>query len=170
MRTKKILTAIFALGLAAAAARAQNLKSWDDKISGSGRWKVLSDFNNDAVLDKETGLVWERSPATATGNQPAQATACVTSQVGGRMGWRLPTIFELATLIDPSQALPALPLGHPFLTAPVNDVIWSSTSSDAVSGDGWLLHANNGAINLALKTTAARVWCVRGPGGSPHQY
>jgi hypothetical protein len=30
--------------------------SWDTKITGAGRFKVLSQFNDEAVLDKETGL------------------------------------------------------------------------------------------------------------------
>jgi hypothetical protein len=41
--------------------------SWDQTIactipSSCSRFLVLSNFNNEAVLDRETGLVWERTP------------------------------------------------------------------------------------------------------------
>src|SRR6266513_2461374 len=74
-----------------------------------------------AVRDNETGLVWEQSPSTRTfpwsrvdsqPNPPA-AVYCNELNVGNRKGWRLPTIQELASLVDQSQN-PSLPAGHPF--------------------------------------------------------
>ena len=35
-------------------------------------------------------------------------------EVGGRKGWRLPSIYELANLVDTTQQNPSLPKGHPF--------------------------------------------------------
>ena len=32
-------------------------QSWDKTINGASRFKVLNDFNKEAVLDRETGLV-----------------------------------------------------------------------------------------------------------------
>src|SRR5512135_1444285 len=45
--------------------------SWSKKLpcdstTNCPRFEVLADFNNEAVLDKETGLVWERSPMSAS--------------------------------------------------------------------------------------------------------
>ena len=66
-----------------------------------------------AVLDRETGLVWERSPDPTHRNRRLAASACHDKIIGGRKGWRLPTISELASLVDPHQDSPALPEGAP---------------------------------------------------------
>src|SRR5512140_126433 len=64
--------------------------SWDQTLPSSTRFVVLSNLNNAAVLDRETGLVWERSPSAA--RVPVWADAvndCYARIIGGRKGWRL---------------------------------------------------------------------------------
>ena len=56
-----------------------------------------------------TGLVWER---TATGGPATWVVArvvCLGKTVGGRKAWRLPSVHELADLIDATQSIPTLP-------------------------------------------------------------
>ena len=161
---------LFAVVLAVAAStRAQNLKSWDNQIDGSSRWKILSDFDDAAVLDKETGLVWEKDPIS---QQPVFANAnflCYARSIGGRRGWRLPMIFELMTLVDPSQTNPGLPPGHPFPNLTGTE-FWSATTVEDNTANAWAVNFSFGTVTQAAKTTVKRMLCVRGPGGSPHQY
>ena len=40
--------------------------SWDQTLPANTRFIVLANFDNQAVLDRETGLVWHRAPSTAS--------------------------------------------------------------------------------------------------------
>src|SRR5215472_9762541 len=40
--------------------------SWDQSIPAATRFVVLTNFASAAVLDRETGLVWEKTPKTTT--------------------------------------------------------------------------------------------------------
>ena len=89
-------------------------QNWD-KVIIAGRFSVLADFNNLAVRDNETGLVWEKSPSLSPAADWVQAAGnCVNKSIANRKGWRLPSVAELGSLIDISQSNPTLPAGHPF--------------------------------------------------------
>jgi hypothetical protein len=139
------------------------LESWDDKIpSATLRFKVLSEFGGAAVLDKETGLVWEKSPDTTDFTWSGARFACINKNVGGRKGWRLPSIPELASLIDQSVVSPPkLPLGHPFLVD--STVYWSASTTAENTTIAWDVFLFNGDVLNHLKTDPfERAWCVRG--------
>ena len=138
----------------AALALADPGTTWDQQINGHGRFKVLNEFGGAAVLDKETGRVWEQSPSTVVFPWTGSATVldahshCYQLEVGGRKGWRLPTIEELASLVDTSQVsptatTPALPAGHPFNVLPTPH--WSSTTNafDAARAKSLFLAASD---------------------------
>jgi hypothetical protein len=78
-------------------------QAWDQKINGSNRFKVLTDFNNEAVLDRETGLVWEQKPEPGAGSWSFVDDECFAHFTGGRLGWRPPTLEEVLSLMDPLQ-------------------------------------------------------------------
>ena len=148
-------------------ADAVDLQAWDQVIPNAAtRFKILPAFGNAAVLDRETQRVWERTAATATPTTWVEAqTHCYTREVGGRMGWRLPTIEELTSLIDPSQPEGAvkLPPGHPFEVGTTN--YWSSTTSAGNPDAAWFVRLASGDAQTALKIAPFRSWCVRGGHG-----
>ena len=179
--TSRIAAVALALcAYAGTAAQAVDLRSWDQKIdSASQRFVVLSSFNDQAVLDKETQLVWQRAPGTQNILYSDAVLRCGRAFLGSRAGWRLPTSAELMSLIDPSitnTQLVGLPPGHPFVsvrtiaqgfywtmdpypnlaTARVVIAMVGRLGNPAGAG-GW------GGQYAGNTNPGAAAWCVRGP-------
>lgn len=144
------------------------LPSWDQTLPSSTRFIVLSNFNSQAVLDRETGLVWERSPdPNAATNWFAAKNVCNNKVLGNRKGWKIPTAQELASLVDPSVASPGptLPSGHPFSNVQ-SSYYWTATTRALDTNFAWGVRFNDGGVfNDNNKLESYFVWCVRGGQG-----
>lgn len=150
--------------------------SWDQSFACTTtatcpRFVVLSNMGSDAVLDRETGLVWERSPSTSTFTWGQGQVHCTVSTVGNRMGWRLPTIQELASLQDPTvppfTGSPTIPAGHPFTVQATT--YWSATTRASDSSFAWDASFFGGGLGSVDKTDSIHAWCVRGGQGGDSQ-
>ena len=149
-----------------------HLKSWSNIIpNATKRFVVLSDFSNEAVLDRETGLVWEKAPSASPENWYDAVRDCWLQRTGGRMGWHLATIEELASLVDLTVPAPgpALPLGHPFQNIQTGDIFasayWSTTTDVRVPflpTQAWEVRFANGSVGDSGKDSFRYRWCVRG--------
>jgi hypothetical protein len=87
-------------------------ENWDKNLPTSSRFTVLVEFNNEAVRDNNTGLVWERSPETHDMDLKSAAAYCANKIIGGAVGWRLPSLIELKSVQDPSLPAPLRPIQH----------------------------------------------------------
>ncbi len=129
-------------------------------------------MNGVAVLDRETGLVWQRTPNATPDTWSNALSRCDERAYGGRLGWRLPEPFELASLVDPSVAGSVkLPLGHPFDLSGGATVFWTTSQYGGGSAREavYLQGTNAGSVGIvyAYISTAEtnRYWCVRGGAG-----
>jgi hypothetical protein len=178
------LLALGMLTLSAHAAEAQTTAvgpyyatpSWDQQLQCDApntcpRFIVLSNWRDAefpsggaAVLDRETGLVWERSPDISVQARSTASLRCASSYLGGRWGWRLPGLQELLSLFirDAVTGDLLLPPGHPFQDAdPLT--YWASTISEQTSFWGV---GGSGTIRAgAASGFELRRWCVRGGQG-----
>ena len=136
---------------------------WDQVLPAEQRFVVLPAFNSDAVLDKETGLVWEKSPQTTAVSSANIRLTCANKAVGGRKGWRLPSLPELASLVDPSVASPGptLSSGHPFQNVQSTNY-WSTSAHAENPALMWGVGFGNGGVLGLSKAFDQRAWCVRG--------
>jgi hypothetical protein len=137
-------------------------QSWNKVLPPGQRFVVLAAFNGSAVLDQNTGLVWERAVLASTAPWSSARWNCLNNMTGDTKGWRLPSIVELASLIDPPPPVnPTLQPGHPFSLAPIT--YWSVTADPDNPSLAWSVNFTVGTVNLSPKSTGNGVWCVRGP-------
>lgn len=176
MRARHRLAILGALAIASATAYAAGsatvekgpyyaLPAWDQQFkSPANRFVVLANWNSEAVLDKETGLVWELTPVTDTFTWAAAAQQCRQHLVGNRRGWRLSSYEELTSLLDATQSNPALPAGHPFQGIGGADSFWTVTQSESDANFAYDVQIANATtwITAAKDNFNLRIWCVRG--------
>jgi hypothetical protein len=141
--------------------------SWNQQLPAATRFIVLTNWASAAVLDRETGLVWEKAPnntlLATLGNAHGH---CLRSSVGGRKGWRLPSVQELSSLVDPTQASPAMPAGHPFAVEH-RQAYWTSTMADLPGppAEAWGVIFTSGNVGHDSVFNNYLAWCVRGGSG-----
>jgi Protein of unknown function (DUF1566) len=139
-------------------------QSWSKALPAAERFVILTAFADDAVLDRNTGLVWEKSPQIAEAKWSDARFACINKIIGGQKGWRLPSIPELTSLVDPSVAPPGptLPTGHPFVNVQSANY-WSATTIAESPTAAWMVFFNAGVVLNTKRNIKSQVWCVRGP-------
>lgn len=140
--------------------------------SGAGNHTLRWDTNNPsasrfvtafigAVLDKNTGLVWEQAPDATTRTWPAATSYCANKPVGGTVGWRAPSVIELKSVQDPSLAAPFVPAS--VFTGVQSSGYWSASSIAGEPTSAWAVSFGDGVVGNGVKAAAGPVWCVRGP-------
>lgn len=142
--------------------------AWSQTLAANVRFVVLSNFNSDAVLDRETGLVWTRK--TVRLDSHSEST-CRLLALGNRLGWRLPTTAELQSLVDASlppspPTGPRLPVGHPFLLTPgLGNAYghWAAENHTSYISETYrpLVFLGGGNVSFLPDSTDIGVLCVR---------
>jgi hypothetical protein len=137
--------------------------AWNKIIPAAQRF--VDALDGTAVLDKETGLVWAKTLDTTPRNWQAAMDYCLALYLGGRLGWRMPTIDELASLIDRSNpGTVKLPAGHPFQNVQIVETsgYWSGSTDSNDTTMARSVYMNVGNVYSMYKTyNYMYVWPVR---------
>jgi hypothetical protein len=122
-------------------------------VSGADRFQEIVADGPLVVLDRLTGLVWQKDYAASKTWKEA-LKRCEASRHGGYHDWRLPNVNELRSLVayekeEPASDFPAMP----------SSWFWSSSS-------GWssarVVSFREGRVASSTKTVSGGVRCVRG--------
>jgi hypothetical protein len=134
-----------------------------DAAAPAGHYVVTagSGTGNGTVYDTKSKLTWQQTVSLTTYTWAAAKTYCtgVGTSLGGT-GWRLPTIKELQTLVDYSQATAILIDPNAFPSTP-SGVFWSSSPYAGWSSHAWTLPFDYGWANYNDVSGAYNVRCVR---------
>ncbi len=132
-------------------------------VENAERYQKTGNVDN-VILDTETGLQWIQQthvPAQEMSWQHA-LSYCEELVKDEYTDWRLPTILELSSLVNPAIIHPSSSFPWPNYEVGKAD-FWSATSNPI---DPYLAHHlafNIGYINYGqTKTDTATAWCVRG--------
>lgn len=119
------------------------------------------------VWDQTTGLAWQRpdEPGPAR-SWNAAAAHCDETSWGGFDDWRLPSIYELFSIVDPRERRPAINPAELRDSTPAGGVYWSSSG---VPGDAGRLAVqfDLGAVAVVDRSDPLLVRCVRGEPPGP---
>jgi hypothetical protein len=160
----------------------QILAKLNTSSGGGGNHTLRWDTNNPsatrfttafpgAVLDNNTGLVWEQAPDVTPRSWEGARRHCVNRRVGETVGWRLPSVVELKSLQD-------LTLPEPFVPGTVFTGVqtvnyWSATKDAGNPTLAWNVSFVAGDSGGIIPSGLVRpiptfdiniypVWCVRG--------
>ena len=124
----------------AAAARLPAPPSEKESISGEPRrdGRRFLDNRDGTVVDRQTGLMWVKNGwrldfLSAVDWWDAKKR-CDQFRLQGYSDWRLPTVEEWESLIDPNQEHPALVSPHPFKNIIAHMPYWTATDFYLPSG------------------------------------
>jgi hypothetical protein len=116
--------------------------------------RYVPNTTGDTVSDSRTGLVWQGTVNASTYTWDAARSYC--AGLGG--GWRLPSLKELLTLVDPTRPPPTIDPAFPNTPA---EGFWSASPYVRSSGYAWLVFFSTGSSADSATSSAYRVRCVR---------
>ena len=143
--------------------------SWDQKLASATRFIVLTNWGGEAVLDRETGLVWLTESLSGQMTYQQASLACIEKVAGGRAGWRLPTIQEVYRISVSGSAVIA---DSPFPQMTFH-AVWSSTAASGAAAKSRYMFVpawfNSGisALFPQPESGLAYVRCVQSPAPAP---
>jgi hypothetical protein len=111
------------------------------------------------VVDRMTGLRWERSPPSENGAAGDAASRCDALAVDGHDDFRLPSMKELQTLVDETRTDVTIDLA----AFPETEAggYWSSTRDAQNPESAWFVRFSDGYAQSAAETEPFFGRCVR---------
>jgi hypothetical protein len=129
-------------------------------VSGSVQAVEHFRLTNDTVIDRFTGLEWQRALTDGEGKNHDNAQIhCSELSLGGHKDWRLPMVKELSTPVDVSTYNPAIN-GAAFPHTPSSRFL-SKSLCVGIADRAWVVNFELGDVFIADTADVNRVRCAR---------
>jgi hypothetical protein len=111
------------------------------------------------VVDRVTGLMWQRNLPDKFLSFPAAQRQCEELTLAGHHDWRLPSRIELVSLIDTTRTQPSIDMAA-FPSTPI-DWFWTSSLAADNPSAAWYVYFYFGYPKTDDMTNSFSVRCVR---------
>ena len=149
--------------------------------NGTNQTGVARSYTNNGdgtVMDNYSGLIWQRcsrgqnndsscSGTATTANWATAESYCSGLSLAGKT-WRLPTLNELADLVDYSAASPAINTTN--FPATVANYYWSSKAYTFVANYKWAIGFDYGSTNGFNESGNFYIRCISGQSVENHSF
>lgn len=125
------------------------------------RFTVGTGAEADCVTDNLTGLMWVKSPGSATMTWTNSLIYANDLTLCGYSDWRLSNVNELESLINAEKADTATWLNAQGFGNVQLDLYWSSTTYASSTDYAWIVNEWDGQVGADPKTATHYVWPVR---------
>ncbi len=144
-----------------------------DVTNGAPHQEAYADNGDGTVTDSVTGLMWQQTVASTNypwGSATTAGTAqnyCVSLQLAGHSDWRLPTIIETLSVIDPSLWTTSQPMMNatyfPLSSISIPSFVTATpvAGAGATTSPGWGVFFEATGDPLTFSTAAGVARCVR---------
>lgn len=120
------------------------------------------DFEEDSLtaVDRHTGLEWQREVPPVKREWDDAMAYCENLEFDGKLGWRLPSLIELYTLIDPARPSPTI--NEEVFPGTEGDYFWTSVPQEgATSPTAFAVRFSSAETSGLYTHVASYVRCVR---------
>ncbi|MFZ4580095.1 MAG: DUF1566 domain-containing protein [Myxococcota bacterium] len=122
----------------------------------------FKDNGDGTISDTQSKIMWQKAHSSGTMPFAGARTYCQTLDLGGHKDWRLPSSFELATLVNHVKLEPALPSGFAGTFVPAY-YFWSASPYAGDTDNAWWLQFDFGFSQKGpvVEPSVARTRCMR---------
>jgi hypothetical protein len=132
-----------------------------------GPQPAYHDNGDGTVADLNTGLMWQQDDTHNSSGYswPDAVTYCRALTLGNHTDWRLPSAWELSSIVNMGQQTPPSPsVDTTYFPGCICNYYWSVTPYVHAAGYSWGVYFSSGLVGYGDRSYPYYVRCVRGPG------